>query len=199
MFQAIANFFGRLGGVHLLFWKLSFTQYDAIPMFVAILAAIGAASGDLKETIQSAAFQFTLAVPSFLFCYVWFGARSNYVSLGNNLICLCLSISLLSCLLAFLIKFILLIPPLHDTVGIIFSVLNEELKDFSWDTAYSWTIVFFISSTLAILTNTIRHEGITATTASVLSVRVVAILMALLLSLLASLVTAVPVIRSMNI
>ena len=199
MFEAIANFFERLGGVHFLFWKLSFAHFDAIPIFVAILTAIGAASGDLNETVQSAAFQFLLTVPSFLFSYVWFGAKSNYISLGNNLICLCLSISLLSCLLAFLMKFILMISPLHDTVGILLIVLNETFKDFDWDTAYSWTVVLFVFSTFAILTNTIRREGITAVMTSVLSADVIPIAIALFLSLLASLATAVPVIMSTDI
>src|SRR5665213_1371569 len=99
--KPVGEFFQRLLGVHLLFWMLSFSYFDALPLFAAILTIVG--MNDVLENHsingvgQATVLQFVVYVLAFIFCYVWRGFRLDMMRIANNMICLSLAISSLAC------------------------------------------------------------------------------------------------------
>lgn len=202
--NAITDFFKRLQGIHLLFWELSFGFFDAIPLFTTILAIVGA--NDILQTksingvSRAVLLQFILYILSYVFCYAWRAFRNDLVRNANNMICLSLTISFLSCLLVIVMQLFLSVSPLKETIGLMILRFSDDLRDLvSWDSKYSFAIIFFAISYLLIFINTLYVRGGGDIWNSTKSENIVPLVVSFAISLIASLIVMWPVFLTMNI
>jgi hypothetical protein len=184
--SAIGQFFKRLLSVHLLFWALAFRSFDVLPLFGAIIVAIGWA--DIQASVKALyiILQFILYVGAFVFCYIWSGFRNNLIGIANNMICLSLCIAVLGAIFAFLIRFMISVSPLAETIGAVIFWLIDALRYlFPWDSRYSLAFLLFLISYSLILRNTIYIFGAHQLRSVVMSSEIVPLVISMLMSLIA--------------
>jgi hypothetical protein len=196
----LVDFFGKLTGVHLLFWKLTFKYYDAIPIFLAILAIVGlndlATTQSLKETGNYIVLQFIIFVLCFSFCYVWPDFRQNRQDISINMICLCLSVAFLAAVFALVIKLILAIQSLQSTVGDGIRRFISDLQIFPVDVEISLIIVLFLIAYAFMLVNTYYVEGAKSISEAVASRLLVPLMVTLVIALIATIIVVNPIVVS---
>lgn len=194
----IAEFFKRLLEIHMLFWMLSFRRFDVLPLFVAIIIAVGATDYLTNQKIAGAtlsiALQFILYFLAFLFCYVWQEFRKRLIENANKMVCLSLCISVLAGLFAFLIKFVIIAPPLADNIGAFIARLINELKFlFAWDSRYSLATILFVLAYLVILLNTFYVVGRKKIRRELASAKIVPLLVSIAMSLIGTFLVLWPI------
>jgi hypothetical protein len=202
--QVVGEFFKRLLSVHLFFWALSFGFFDALPLFVSILAALGLndflQTSSIHGVSRAAALQFVLYLFAFLFCYLWFEFRKDIVRIANNMICLSLTISFLACLFVILMQIFLTVSPLSETLGVaIIRFTNDLRASLPWDSKYSFAAFFFSFSYLIIMINTVFVVGLGQAWDGIKSAKAVALAFSFVLSLVASVIVMWPVFQTMDI
>ncbi|HET9617737.1 MAG TPA: hypothetical protein VFP74_11260 [Pseudolabrys sp.] len=144
----VAAFFAKLVGAHLLFWRLSFKFFDAVPLFVAVLAMLGltelSRTQEIKGAGQYMLVQFIISVFCYAFCYVWPKFRQQYQAVSMNMICLCLSVAFLAGLFALCSHFILSVDALRDTFGIALGkFIYGDLASLPFDVERTYMFILF--------------------------------------------------------
>jgi hypothetical protein len=202
--QAIGELFKRLLNVHLLFWTLSFGFFDALPLFVTILTAIGLndvlQTSSVNGVSRAVVLQFVLYILAFVFCYLWPDFRRDIVRIANNMICLSLTVSFLACLFVIVMQIFLTVSPLAETLGReIRHFANDLRTTLPWDSRYSFAGIFFVVSYIVIFINTLLVVGKQEFWDAIKSPKLGALAFSFVLSLLASFIVMWPVFKTMRL
>jgi hypothetical protein len=200
----VVDFFTRLLGVHLLFWLLSFKRFDALALLATIGVVLGADDFLSNKSVAGAsisiALQFVLYVSSFVLCAFWPPFRQNFVDVASNMICLALSIAVCAGLLAFVLKFMILVPPLDDTLG---RFIVQLIRDFrhlsSWDSGFLLSALLFAVAYALIVANTLAAVGGQRLLQAFSSAEIVPLIVSFGMSFLATLVVVWPIYRTFGI
>jgi hypothetical protein len=92
------------------------------------------------------------------------------------------------------------VSPLKETIGLMILRFSDDLRDLvSWDSKYSFAIIFFAISYLLIFINTLYVRGGGDIWNSTKSENIVPLVVSFAISLIASLIVMWPVFLTMNI